>query len=81
MKSKSSKSGFSVVNIKINSDMFFYTGLSRKVFNALFKILKPHLPRPVYWRGRKAITAKYKKPKSQRKFQLLYKNKDAISAN
>ena len=54
--------------------MIFCTGLSIKVFNALFKILKPHLPTLVYWRGRNAVAVKPNKCKRQRKFRLLCQN-------
>ena len=74
LKLKNSKKGLSVEHIKKDSEMIFCTGLSIKVFNALFKILKPHLPTLVYWRGRNAVAVKPNKCKRQRKFRLLYQN-------
>ena len=40
--------------IKIDKKMNFYTGMSTvALFNAIFTLLKPHLPNIIYWKGTK----------------------------
>ena len=48
---------FSVKFIKNDSKMNFYTGItSIKLFDAVFNLLKPHLPKLTYWQGSKNFT-------------------------
>ena len=63
----STREGFSIQNIKHDSDMTFYTGLSMKVFDCLCKLLEPYVPNFIYWRGRKVLCAKPKGQRRQRK--------------
>ena len=40
--------------IKTDKKMNFYTGMSTvALFNAMFTLLKPHLPNIIYWKGTK----------------------------
>ena len=53
----SRRGGFCSKNLKSDSDMIFYTGLTAKVFSFIFNLLEPYLPKFVYWRGRKILCA------------------------
>ena len=55
-KSKS-KATFSYQIIKTDKKMNFYTGISTvALFNVIFSLLRPYLPKVKYWRGRKTTS-------------------------
>ncbi len=55
---KNSKKPFSTVSIKSDAKMKFYTGIQTlAVFNVIFALIKPHVSKLVFWRGKKVISS------------------------
>jgi len=75
MKLKNSRrGGFCSKNLKSESDMIFYTGLTTKVFTCIFNLLEPYLPKFVYWCGRKSLCA-HKSGRQRKQWKLLISHK------
>ena len=56
---KKIKKPLSVTTIKSDAKMRFYTGIQTiAIFNVIFSLLKPYLPKLVYWRGSKVTLSK-----------------------
>ena len=73
---KKSQKPLSAVNINTDKKMRFYTGIQTvAIFNILFSLIKPSLPKIHYWRGKVLST---KRPKKIRQRQNKLCGKDQL---
>ena len=55
--------------------MKFYTGIqSEAVFNAIFLLIKPHVPKLVIWRGKKVFSSAVTKTYTTKPHRLCYRD-------
>ena len=72
---KNTRKPFSAVSIKSDLKMKFYTGIqSVAVFNAIFLLIKPYVPKLVFWRGKKVFSSAVTKKYTTKPHKLCYRD-------